>query len=314
MKLFITGISGLLGLNFALQVKNRFEVSGCYLAHPVELEGVRTFRQDVTDFNSLEELLMTLNPDVIVHTAGLTNVEECELNPMAAHRIHVLATRHIAQIARALEARLVHISTDHLFSGATPWITESAPPDPLNVYARTKWESEQVAREFCQDVLIVRTNFYGWGTTVRVSFSDWIFQSLAGGRPLSMFTDVFFTPILLNDLIDVVAGLVDRQAVGVYHVAGAERLSKYSFAVQMADIFNQPRDPIHAASVNSFPFKAARPGDMSLCSKKAEKFLRIQMPDVGQGLKKLKGLEQKGWPRVLEEAVQMPARLDIRHA
>jgi len=305
MKLFITGISGLLGLNVALQTRARFHVLGCYRTHPIQMEQVQTLRLDVTAGALFERTLLKAKPDIIVHTAGLSNVEQCEQDPELAQTLNVEAARVVARIARVLNARLVHISTDHLFSGSRAWITEESYPSPLNVYARTKWTAEQVVQEECPDALIIRTNFFGWGTSVRTSFSDWILRGLADHRPLTMFSDVFFTPLLINDLTDAIIELIDREAAGVFHVAGSERLSKHEFALQLAEAFGYPSCDIGSISIEDFSFKAQRPKDMSLSSHKAEALLQKEMPAVGHGLKRLLKLrDEGGWPQLLEQAIQ----------
>lgn len=302
MKVFITGISGLLGLNLALQIRERFQTSGCYHTHPVALDAIQAFSVDMTSCDAARRALTEVHPDVIVHTAGLTNVEICEASPELAHRLNVEATQHVATIAAGLEARLVHISTDHFLDGSRPWKTEEHLVTPLNLYAKTKWQAEQEVRRICPGALIIRTNFYGWGTPAKVSFSDWILRSLQQQTELTMFHDVLFTPILINDLVDVIMALIRERASGIFHVAGRERLSKFEFASQVADIFGHSKDPIRAISVAESPLRARRPKDMSLSSRKVESLLRITMPCVREGLERLRNLRQKGWPQALEQA------------
>jgi len=302
VKLFITGISGLLGLNFALQGKERFTVSGAYYNHPVALDGVETGALDITSILKVEEVFSSLQPDVIVHTAGLTNVEECEKSPALAHRLNVVGASHVATVANTLRARLVHISTDHLFDGTKPWREEADTPAPLNTYARTKWLAEKAVQEACPSALIIRTNFFGWGGSIKASFSDWILQGLEQRRALTMFSDVFFTPILINHLVDVIIEMVVRNTTGVIHVAGSERLTKYDFALQMADIFGYPTDGIHPISVDDLQLPAKRPYDMSLSSAKLGRCLQIQVPSVADGLGRLKSLKKEGWKQAMETA------------
>ncbi len=304
MKLFISGVSGLLGLNLALQARHRFQVSGCYYAHQVILRSIQTLKLDLTSLSSLEQALLAVEPDVVIHTGGLTNVEECEVNPQLAYRLNVEATRSVAKVTSAMGAKLVHISTDHVFDGTAPWKTEDDFPVPLNVYARTKRDAEEVVLEDCRNPLIVRTNFFGWGTSVRASFSDWILRALARKDELTMFSDVYFTPILINDLVDILSELIARGAEGTFHVAGRERLTKYAFALRLAQVFNYPTQTIRATSVEDFPFRAKRPKDMSLSCGKAEAYLGIQMPSVEDGLNRLKILDREGHRATLERAVQ----------
>lgn len=305
--LFITGISGLLGLNAALQCRSRFHVAGCYHSHPVGIEGVEAFRLDVADAAAVASALRQRRPDVVLHTAGLANVDACETRPALAARLNVEAAQHVARAARAAGARLIHISTDHLFSGEESMVSETEAPQPLNEYARTKLEAERVVAGHCPDALIVRTNFFGWGTPARQSFSDWILQSLAGGETLNMFTDVFYTPILINDLVEAALALLDKGATGIFNVAGSERLSKYEFGVQAARLYAYSDDRIRPARAENFPFKARRPLDMSLSVAKAEAALGRPLPSVAESLRGLRRLQSQGWP----EQLAMSLRADI---
>ena len=304
MRIFITGISGLLGLNLALQLRERHQVSGCYYTHPVGSDGIQTRNLDLLRAEHVDTVLRQLQPDVVIHTMGLTSVEGCETDRALAYRLNVEAAGHIAQASSAMGFKLVHISTDHLFDGKYPWRREMDAPRPLNVYARTKLQAEEAVLQMCDEALVVRTNFYGWGTSVRSSFSDWILDALEQGQQLTMFSNVFFTPILINDLGELILQLAEQGATGIYHVAGGERLSKYEFAVKLAEVFDYPLGKIHPISVEDFPFKAQRPKDMSLCSEKTADYLGTAMPVVYEGLKRLNGLNSNGQREVLEAAVQ----------
>jgi dTDP-4-dehydrorhamnose reductase len=248
---------------------------------------VQTFWLDVTDKSATEQALRELNPDVILHTVALTNVDECESNPTLAHQINVEATQNIASIASELEAKMVHISTDQLFDGLEAWKTEDDVPTPLNVYGKTKQLAESAVIDQNKTSLVIRTNFFGWGLPPRSSFSDWILRGLDQRQELTMFTDVFFTPILIDHLVDTVFSLVEQNGSGIFNVVGADRLSKYDFAMQLADTFNYPTDKVRATSVSDFDYRAARPNDMSLSTEKLAQYLGRPVPRIADGLNQL---------------------------
>lgn len=302
MRLFITGISGLLGLNVAHLARNTFAVSGCTQTSSVSIQDVNTIQLDLRDIDSADTAIRAIQPDVILHTAALTNVDLCETDPNIAHSINVTATKNIAEIAAALGSKLVHISTDQLFDGTAPWRSERDHPAPLNVYGETKLAAEKKVMESSSEALIVRTNFFGWGTKKRESFSDWILNGLGRREKLTMFTDVFFTPILINQLAEVIFSLVEGGASGVYHVAGSERVSKHEFALRVAEVFGYSNENISGTSVAGASLKARRPSDMSLNCEKTEAFLNIKMPTIAEGLNRLNGLQLEGWPMLLEKA------------
>jgi dTDP-4-dehydrorhamnose reductase len=305
-RLLITGVSGLLGLNAALQWSERFELAGFWLAHPVVLPGVKTIRLDLEHHSTVLESVQSFGPDYILHTAGLTNVDRCELDPMLAQRLNVQVTENVATAAQKTGARLVHISTDHLFTGERAFCTETTEPSPINVYARTKLDAEQVVQRSCSDALIVRTNFIGWGSSVRTSFTDWILNSLERGTPLKMFTDVFITPILINDLLDCIVDLLQINVTGVLNVAGSDRVSKYDAGIRTAQYFGYSPERIQAISVEEFPFAAPRPRDMSLATHRATTLLGRRMPTLDSSLERLRQLRDQSWPAAIERAIQAP--------
>ncbi|MBI4280288.1 MAG: SDR family oxidoreductase, partial [Armatimonadetes bacterium] len=235
----------------------------------------------------------------------------CETSPGPAYEINVEGTHAVAAASREAGAQLVHISTDQIFDGTEGWLGEDAPPRPLNVYARTKWLAEQVALSACPGALVVRTNFYGWGTQSGKSFSDWILGHLQAGRAAQMFRDVFFTPILVNDLLDILWDLVAGGAHGIYHVVGAERLSKYEFGLRVADAFGYPRDLITPIGIEDLGLRARRPKEMSLRGDRATAAVGRPLPPVDAGLARLRALQHEGWPEMLRRALQdnpLPSR------
>ena len=303
MKLLVTGVSGFLGLNAALQLRDRFELTGCYHAHPLTMSGVCTVRCDLTQADEIESLVDDSRPEIIVHAAGLTNVDQCERDPALAVRLNVAAARTVARQAQRIGARLLHISTDHLFDGTRPMRSETDPTSPLNVYAQTKWKAEREVQAACPGALIVRTNFFGWGSPVRESFSDWVLHGLQQSDQLRMFADVFFTPLLVNDLIDRAVALLERDGSGVVNIVGADRLSKYAFGLRLARTFGFSEDQILAVETSTVSLNAVRPRDMSLSSLRAEELLGSPMPSVDAGLARLQQLGAGGWPQKLARAV-----------
>lgn len=304
MKIVITGVSGLLGTNAAVLLAQSAQVSGCYRGHPVHIPGVQSDRVDVTDALATSRWIAAIKPDVVWHTAGLTNVDGCEQHPEAARLLNVESAAIVASAAAACGAHLIHVSTDHLFDGRQELYAEDAPVTPLNVYAATKAEAEIRVVALHPRPLIVRTNFFGWGHAYRRSFSDWVIGSLRRRESIGMFTDVFFTPILVNDLVTTAMELLACGAHGVYNVAGAERVSKFDFGLAVARQFECDPAAIVANSVESFSFAAQRPRDMSLNVAKTATMLGRPLPGVKQSIERLAALEAEGWPPRVASAVE----------
>ncbi|NBP06440.1 MAG: SDR family NAD(P)-dependent oxidoreductase, partial [Bacteroidetes bacterium] len=128
----------------------------------------------------------------------------------------------------------MHISTDHLFSGDNALVDESFPVSPINIYGLTKAEAELRVLEENPEALVIRTNFYGWGTSYRQSFSDFIIRTLRAGRKLELFEDVFFTPILAEVVAQTICDLMAKNAKGIFNIVGSQRLSKFDFGLRVA--------------------------------------------------------------------------------
>jgi len=303
VRIFITGISGLLGANFAFQQRDSHEVGGSYLVHPFAYSGITAARLDITVREEVVTTIAETRPDVVIHTAGIANVDECEVNEKRAFEVNASGSLNVAIAAQACGARLVHISTDHLWSDHRAMIGETEPPRPLNAYARSKLLAEEEVSARYPESLIVRTNFFGWGTTLKGSLSEWVLSKLSRNEPLRMFHDVFITPILINDLVDLIMLLVSRGAQGVYHVCGRDRVSKYEFGRVLATEFGYDPEGITPISVQEHSLIAPRPSDMSLSSDKAERFIGRNMPPLVDSVKRLAELQKQGWPQLLATAV-----------
>lgn len=299
----VTGGSGLLALNWACCLRDQCEV---YLAQHLRRTRLRGTRAVPLELESVENMLRQLERyelDCIVHTAGITSVDQCEREPVKAHEANAVLARNVAVAAARLSLRLIHVSTDHLFSGTRPLYREDDAPDPLNVYAQTKLLAEQWVIEAHPGTLIVRTNFFGWGHAARRSFSDWIIYSLRGGGALAMFDDVFFTPILADRLAVNAHRLLEQGASGVFNVVGDERLSKYQFAVRLAQSFGLPEALVHHGKIRDSRLLAKRPPDMSLDNAKARSRLGIPLGTTAEFFSVLKQQDEDGRREELLAAV-----------
>lgn len=302
-RVLITGGSGLLALNWACCMRESHKVILARHSRKIKLHGTRCAALDLESIAALTRDLELLRPDLMVHTAGLTSVDQCEQQPDRAMHLNAALAMHIASACRQLNIKLIHISTDHLFAGHKAYNTESDPPSPLNVYARTKLQAEQWVVRENPDAIIVRTNFFGWGHHYRQSMSDWILASLRNGRTLSMFDDVYFTPLLADQLAQTVHLLAERNVAGIYHVAADERLSKYDFALRLARVFGMPEALIQRAKMAASVSRVLRPLDMSLDNSKTRQCLGISLGGVDDSLDALVAQGHDGRARELINAV-----------
>ena len=184
-KILFTGGSGLLALGWSVSIRNRFEVVLGLHNRNIILANTSSQFIELGLIDSLISVIEDINPDVVIHTAALTNVEKCEREPELAHYLNVILSVNVAKACQKLHTTLVHISTDHIFSGNFSLHDETAVPSPLNIYAQTKAEAEQKVLDINPTALVIRTNFYGWGTSYRRSFSDLIYYSLTKRKEIA---------------------------------------------------------------------------------------------------------------------------------
>ncbi len=304
MKVLITGGSGLLALNWACAMRDRHDVILATHRHKVALAGTVAVDLPLEARAPLSAALRRLAPDVVVHTAGLTSVDACERDSDLAQHINADLARNVAEAATVAGSRLIHISTDHLFAGTHALYTEDDPPAPLNAYARSKLAAEEAVAEACPDALIVRTNFFGWGHRYRQSFSDWIYYALTNGQALTMFDDVFVTPMLADALAVAAHRLSDSGAVGIYNVVGDERISKFAFGAAFADAHGFPKTLLLRGKIAASQLSAKRPPDMSLDNGKARAYLGTSLGTIADFIRILQQQDLAGRRLELLAAIQ----------
>lgn len=302
-RVLITGGSGLLALNWACAMRGSWNVILGTHQRQVKLAGAVTLPLDLDVPERLALQIDKIAPDMIVHTAGLTSVDQCERNPVSARRANAELARNVAEAAARKGIRLVHISTDHLFAGTRSGYIENDIPEPLNEYARSKLLAEEWVRKAHPQALILRTNFFGWGHAQRQSFSDWIIYSLRAGESMTLFDDVYFTPILADSLAEAAHRLVAKSAFGVFNVVGDERVSKYQFAVRLAHVFGLPGELIQYGKISHSSLLAKRPPDMSLSNAKARGVLGDGLGCLDDFLSILRRQEMDGRREELFHAV-----------
>ena len=284
----------MLALNWALAICGRFVVLLGMHRRIVSLSSAQTCHFDLDSVDRLAAQFEAAKATVVIHAAGMTNIELCEANPDLAWHVNVSIAENVAKACDRLCIPMVQISSDHLFSGEESMATEDILPSPVNVYGKTKAEAERRVLDACPTALVVRTNFYGWGTSYRRSFSDIIIDALSQQQSITLFGDVFYTPIVIQDLVGAVHELLDQKATGIFNVVGNERLSKYQFGLRVADAFGLDERLIRCGTLSEAPNLVQRPHDMSLSNSKVSAVLGKEMESISRQLEKLRHQELQG--------------------
>lgn len=290
-KLLITGGSGLLGSNIARMTAKDFEVCATYNSHPSQIPGCDFAPLDIRDEKQVISVFKRIKPKLVIHAAALVNVDYCEDHPKEAWSINVKGTENVALASKEVGAKLGYISTDSVFDGEKGMYTEEDVPQPLNVYAKTKLEGEITVQRWLPDSIIVRTAFYGWSLHNKLSLAEWVVNELRAGKTLKMFTDVFFSPIFVDNLIEVIVEMYRKGLSGIYHVGGRERCSKYMFGQEIAQAFGLDSNYIQPYAIAEAGLKACRPKDVFLDIDKVSRAVDTRLLSVKEGITWFKDCE-----------------------
>jgi len=286
MKIFVTGGSGLLGSKITeIALERGYDVYSGYCRHKPEFGKAVKF--DLTDANSIVRAINDVKPDVIIHTAALTDVDRCEVEKDLAYKINVEGTKIIAEVARKFDSFLIYISTDYVFDGNEGLYKEEDETNPVNYYGYTKLLGEK----YCQDFCIARTCvIYGAKpASGKVNFALWLINKLEKGESVRIVTDQYITPTLNTNLAKMLLEIAERKITGIFHLAGATRVSRFEFAKEIARVFGLDESLIIPSRMDEINWIAKRPRDSSLDASKAAKYLNEKPYDLRKALKVLKG-------------------------
>ncbi|HEY9075506.1 MAG TPA: SDR family oxidoreductase [Anaerolineaceae bacterium] len=295
-RLLVTGASGLLGFSLAYQVRDQFMVTGVANRHDLRSAPFTLLVNDLTAPGSLEALYFAAKPEIIVHCAAIANLEQAEANPTLAQRLNAEVPGEMASLARQKGVQFLHISTDAVFDGTRGNYREEDTPNPLSVYARTKLAGEQAVTQANPDALIARVNFYGWSLTGQRSLAEWFINNLKAGRRVTGFTDVFFGPLQVNLLVEILLKMLARGLSGIYHVVSSETLSKYDFGVRLAERFGLNPELITPGVLASSGLVARRSPRLTLDPAKLSLALGEPLPGQAAGIERLHQQYLDGYP------------------
>jgi dTDP-4-dehydrorhamnose reductase len=296
--IYITGIAGMLGSNLAYLMRGKYKIFGVD-RNKVSISGVNSYTFSVLEIEKLKKQLIESKIEILIHCAALANVDKCEINPEYANNINFQITSELCKICDELEIKLIFISTDAVFNGEKKGLyNESDKTDPKSVYGKTKLEAENEVLSF-KNNLVVRTNIYGFNYREKKSFGEWIVVSLINNIELKMFNDIYFSPILVNDLADILVKCIEQDVCGLYHICSTDSISKYDLAILIRSEFNL-RGVINQISMDSFSFKAPRTKNMGLCNAKIKELLGISLRTPAESVKEFKRLYVEGYPARLK--------------
>lgn len=257
MKVFVTGVKGQLGYD----VVNELEKRG-HTAVGVDIDEL-----DITDAAAVEAMLTEVKPDAVIHCAAWTAVDAAEDNIEKCRLVNAGGTENIAKVCKALDCKMMYISTDYIFDGegTRPWEPDDPVTTPLNVYGLTKYEGEEAVRKYVEKFFIVRI---AWVFGKGKNFIKTMINLGKTHDHLTVVNDQVGTPTYTYDLARLLVDMIETEKYGNYHATNeGGYITWYDFA---CEIFRQAGIEVDVAPVSSdqYPAKAKRPSNSRMSKQK----------------------------------------------
>ena len=264
MKILVTGAKGLLGEKLTTLLDTTPGIDLVATARnplPYQLCRGKFIPLDITDPREVSLVIEKTLPDVVINTAAMTQVDQCETERGKCWLANVTAVEHLAHACKTTNAKLIHISTDFIFDGTRELLQEDERPAPVNYYGESKLAGEEAIKRSGIDWAIARTVLvYGVATDPgRSNIVLWAKKSLEEGKPIHVVNDQWRTPTLAEDLAMGCYLMAIKNARGVFHISGEELMTPYDIVIRTAKFFKLDATLVKATDSTHFRQPALRP-------------------------------------------------------
>lgn len=271
MRILICGATGLLGRELAPSLEDA--------GHAVASHGFgkqASHQADLTDPATTRKLLTDVTPDAIINLVALTNVDACERDPSSAIRLNMGVALHLARYA-ASGVRLIHISSDQVYSGRGPHLEDAV--CPINVYGLSKYAGERPVLE--AGGVVLRTNFLGRSRVEgRRGFVDWAVESLRTQTQITLATDVLAGPLSMTSLVTLIGHVVEQYRPGCYNLGTRDGASKRDLVHGLARRLDLSLASASDGLAADLQLTAPRPQDMRMQVERFERAYEVSLPSI----------------------------------
>ena len=290
LRVLITGSNGLLGQKLvdAFLLDNQVEFLATARGenrHP-QTE-IPYASMDIRNPEEMDAVIDKFNPDVIIHTAAMTQVDDCEFEKESCVALNIESVEYLAKKSKRAGFRLVHLSTDFIFDGTKKMYQEDDEPNPLSYYGWSKLEAEKRVFSYADNFAILRTVLV-YGQVADMSRSNiilWAYNTLKDGKAAKVVDDQFRTPTLAEDLAQGCILAAKSDAQGVFNIAGMDYIGIYELVNQIADLYDLSMENISKVSSTTLNQPAKRPPITGLDIQKARKTLGYEPHSLEEGIK-----------------------------
>tara|TARA_B100000963_G_scaffold354697_1_gene371644 strand:+ start:512 stop:1369 length:858 start_codon:yes stop_codon:yes gene_type:complete len=279
-QILITGSTGMLGTQLC-HVLKKYELIGISRKENRDLD--KQYNFDLCDIGKINNQYLNISPDVIIHTAANVNLKNCESNKDLTYKLHVAATQKL--VYTFPNAKFIYISTDSVFDGTEKTYNENSIPNPLNYYAYSKLIGEKKVLEFSKNPLVIRTNIIGENQN-KNSFSDWIIGELNRGNKLSGYSNIYFNPIHVKILAEIISNLIKRKlGHKILNIGSIEKISKFDYMKMLSNLLGFNSELIVEKKIKIFNDKIMRPFNTFLDTSLLSSYVQNDFP-INESLNK----------------------------
>lgn len=288
--ILITGANGLLGQKLVELLVQESTVDLIATAKGENRlpnsQGYRYVSLDITNSEEVNTVFDTYQPDVVIHTAAMTNVDTCETDQTGCELLNVTAVAYLIEACQKHDTFLCHLSTDFIFDGADGPYTEEAIPNPISVYGASKLRAEKLLEASSIRWAIARTVLvFGIVSDMsRTNIILWVKKSLEEGKQINVVTDQFRTPTLAEDLAIGCWLIAHKETQGIFNISGSDFLTPYEMAIKTANFYGLPVELIQEADSSTFSQTAKRPPRTGFILDKAKRELGYQPRTFDEGI------------------------------
>jgi len=290
-RIIITGANGMLGQRAVeyYSSKENIELLATSVEDKSVIDSVDYISCDIKSRENIKKVIYDYCPDFVVHAAAFTNVDLSEKMREEAWKINVKGVEYVAEAARAIDAQIIHISTDYIFDGKNGPYHENDLPNPIGYYGRTKLASENALKISGTLFTILRTNvLYGFARNSRPDFVRWVINSLTKKERIRIVKDQINNPTFIDDLVQAINKIIEFKKTGIYNIGGKEFLSRLEFTNRIADYFKLNRNLITPITTEELNQPARRPLKSGLWTLKAETELGYKPHSISESLMVMK--------------------------
>ncbi len=293
VRVLITGGTGLLGQALVATADERYRLTLLHRRdYLVRTKDDEQRVLDIVNQNKLIDFVSTHHFDVVIHAAGLANVDYVETHFEEGWQSNVVGTQNVIDLVVKRDMRLVYISTNAVFDGKCAPYEEDDLTNPINRYGHIKVKCEEIVTRMCPEAIIIRPILmYGWHVPQgRLNPVTWIIDRLQRGEKSHLVTDVYENPLLSYNCAESIWRAIQLKKRGTFHIAGKEVVNRYEFGRLVAELFDLDASLLHPVNSSFFPTIAPRPHNTSFLTKRMQVELGMEPISLSDGLQRMRAV------------------------